>query len=109
MLLRRDHTDLFGPDGKPAGGFDQIMMIYAEGGTLHADYADGQHVIHYVSAVVVPQRSVTFTSAAIPNAPTFRLTYETTDGSTLAVRFAMEPPGQSTFVPIASGTLQRSR
>jgi hypothetical protein len=27
VLLRRDHTDLYDKAGKPAGGFDQIMLI----------------------------------------------------------------------------------
>ncbi len=51
VLLRKDHTDLFDKAGKPSGGFDQIMMIYVEGETLHADYQGGGHLIHYVSAV----------------------------------------------------------
>src|ERR1700761_9146497 len=63
-LLRRDHTDLFDKSGKPAGGFDQIMLIYPEAGTLRADYSDGQHVIHYTKADVVSGKSVVFTSAA---------------------------------------------
>jgi hypothetical protein len=76
VLLRRDHTDLFDAAGKPTGGFDQIMMIYAEGGTLHADYSDGSHLIHYTSAVVTPGKSVSFLSASNPGAPTFKLTYD---------------------------------
>jgi hypothetical protein len=107
VLLRRDHTDLFDKAGKPSGGFDQIMMIYAEGGGLHADYSDGEHLIHYVSAEVVPGRSVAFTSAAQPGAPVFRLRYEVTGPDTLAGAFAMSPPGQSDFRPIAAGELHR--
>jgi hypothetical protein len=108
-LLRRDHTELFGADGKPGGSFDQIMLIYPEGGTLHADYSDGDHLIHYTSASIVPGESVAFTSASLPGAPTFRLTYELKDGETLAVRFEMEPPGQTAFQPIASGTLRKAK
>ena len=52
------------------GGFDQIMMIYPEAGTVRADYSDGVHVIHYVSAMVEPGAAVTFTSAASPHLPT---------------------------------------
>jgi hypothetical protein len=107
VLLRRDHTDLFDAAGKPMGGFDQIMLIYPEAGSLHADYSDGQHVIHYVSAEVSPGRSVTFTSAAQAGAPVFRLTYALKTATTLTVAFAMEPPGQSVFHPIATGELRR--
>jgi hypothetical protein len=46
-MLRLDHTVLFDPAGKRQGSFDQVMLIYPEAGALHADYADGTHVIHY--------------------------------------------------------------
>ena len=106
VLLRRDHTSLFDRNGKPAGGFNQVMMIYPEAGTLHADYSDGSHVIHYVTAEVQPGRSVTFTSAVQPGAPVFRLAYELTAPDALIVTFGMIPPGGG-FQPIAVGTLRR--
>jgi hypothetical protein len=106
VLLRRDHTNLFDRDGKPAGGFNQVMMIYPEAGTLHADYSDGAHIIHYVTAEVRPGRSVTFTSTIQPGAPVFRLAYELTAPDALIVTFGMIPPGGA-FQPIAVGTLRR--
>jgi hypothetical protein len=107
VLLRRDHTELFDKTGKPQGGFDQMMWIYPEAGTLRADYADGQHLIHYDHADIVPGRSVTFLSAANPGAPTFRLTYTLTAPGHLAVAFDMAPPGGADFHPIAHGELSR--
>jgi len=107
-LLRKDRTELYGANGERTGSFEQIMLIYPEGGTLHADYTDGTHVIHYVSALVDAGRSVTFTSAAAAGAPTFRLRYELVKPGTLAVVFAMAPPGQTTFTTIAAGTLERT-
>jgi hypothetical protein len=71
-LLRRDYTDLFDAGKKPSGGFDQIMLIYPENGTIHADYSDGQHVIHYTSAAVVAGESVTFSSVALSAVATTR-------------------------------------
>ena len=106
-MLRRDHTDLIAADGKPMGGFDQIMMIYPEGGTLHADYSDGQHVIHYTSAMVAKGASVTFLSAMARGVPTFRLAYRLMGPTTLSVTFSMAPPGSEDFHPIATGTLTR--
>jgi len=106
VLLRRDHTDLYDRDGKRAGGFNQVMMIYAEAGGLRADYSDGSHIIHYVSAEVHPGHAVTFTSAAQPGAPVFRLAYELTAPDALIVTFGMIPPGGA-FQPIAVGTLRR--
>jgi hypothetical protein len=108
VLLRRDHTDLADASGKPSGGFDQIMTIWPEAGTLHADYFDGAHVIHYVSAAIEPGRFVSFTSAASASAPTFRLTYRLTAPDTLSIWFGMAAPGASDFHPIAEGTATRS-
>jgi hypothetical protein len=106
-LLRRDHTDLFDAKRSPSGSFDQIMLIYPEGGTIHADYSDGQHVIHYTSATVVSGKSVTFSSAAQTGAPTFRLRYELHAPDTLIVTFGVTSPGQGEFQPIATGTLKK--
>ncbi len=106
VLLRRDHTELFDKAGKPAGGFSQIMTIYAEAGAIHADYFDGAHIIHYTSADVVPGKSVTFSTTPSAGAPAFHLTYRLA-GKTLNVAFAMAPPGQPAFHPIATGTLQK--
>jgi hypothetical protein len=107
VILRRDHTDLFDKSGRPMGGFDQIMMIYPEAGTVRADYSDGVHVIHYVSATVEPGVAVTFTSAASPGAPTFRLAYRLTAPDRLSVWFGMASPGGGDFRPIAVGELRK--
>jgi len=107
-LLRRDHTDLLDKTGKPGGSFDQIMLIYPEAGTLHADYMDGEHIVHYTSAMVVPGKSVTFTSASAPGAPSFQLHYEVQSPNALAVTFGIIPPGQTAVRPIAAGTLKKS-
>jgi hypothetical protein len=106
VLLRQDHTELFDKSGHPIGGFDILMTIYAEAGALHADYFDGTHIIHYTAAQVVPGKSVTFLTAIAPDRPAFRLSY-TREGSILTVAFAIEPPGQTRFSMIATGTLHR--
>jgi len=108
VLIRRDHTELWDAQGKPSGGFDQIMMIYPEGGTLHADYSDGQHIIHYTDAKIVPGRSVVFTSSRAPGAPRFRLSYEVTGPQIVAIDFAMAPPGLDAFQAIAVGHMHRA-
>ena len=108
-LLRQDHTETFDAKGKPTGAFHQIMLIYPEGGTLHADYSDGEgHVIHYVSAAVTPGRAVVFSGAAQPGQPSFRLAYELKAPGELGVDFAMVLPGGA-FRPIAAGTLKKAR
>ncbi len=107
VLLRRDHTNLFNASGASTGRFDQIMMIYAEGGQIHADYADGTHILHYISADITPGRSVVFTTAPHQGAPVFQLAYTRTTPTTLALSFSMTPPGAATPHPIATGTLQK--
>lgn len=107
-LLRQDHTELFDKDGKPTGGFHQTMVIYPDNGTLRADYVDGEgHAIHYVSAEVVPEKSVTFSSAS-GQGPVFRLRYELQAPGVLTVSFGMVPPRQSEFRLIAAGTLRKA-
>lgn len=109
-LLRRDRTDLIAPDGKPAGGFSQVMLIYPEAGTLHADYSDGEgHVIHYARAEIAPGESVVFTSPASATAPGFRLAYRLKSPGDLSVDFGVLPPGGGALRPIASGTLHRAK
>ena len=108
-LLRRDHTELFDKAGKPAGGFHQTMLIYADGGALKADYVDGEgHAIHYVSADVAPGKSVTFQSST-GQGPAFRLSYTLEAPDRLAVVFGMTPPGEGAFRPIATGTLKKTK
>jgi len=111
-ILRRDHTELFGKDGKPAGGFHQTMLIYAEDGKLKADYVDGEgHAIHYTGTAVKAGKSVTFMgiTQADAHGPTFKLRYEMKGPDTLAVSFGMTAPGGSEFRPVANGTLKRAR
>jgi hypothetical protein len=105
-IVRRDRTELFDKSGKATGAFDQLMTIYADGGAVHADYLDGDHVIHYTSADVVPGKSVVFSSSSGPS-PIFRLTYRLESPDALKVTFGMIPPGQSEFHQIAAGTLHR--
>ena len=108
-ILRRDHTELFGKDGKPAGGFHQTMLIYTDADKVKADYVDGEgHAIHYVSADVVPGKSVTFNGAP-GQGPLFKLTYEMKAPDQLAVTFGMTPPGAAEFRPIATGTLKKMK
>jgi hypothetical protein len=106
-LLRRDHTELFDKAGRSKGGFDQIMLIYAEGGTLRADYSDGSHVIHYTRVTVTPGRAVTFQSEPAAGAPAYRLKYQLQNPTTLTVDFTMAPPGGG-FRPVAFGLLSKA-
>lgn len=107
-LLRRDHTELFDKGGKSKGGFDQVMLIYPDDGSLKADYSDGVHVIHYTRATVTAGRAVRFESETRPGAPTYRLSYDLVSPDALKVDFTMAAPGGVDFRPVATGTLRRA-
>ncbi len=109
VLLRKDHVSLYDASGKATGGFDIIMMIYPEAGDLHADYADGDHIIHYTSAKIDPGHAVTLTSAPSPTAPTFRLSYALSSPKVLDIAFAMAPPGSADYRSIAIGAAVKDR
>jgi hypothetical protein len=106
-ILRQDHTELFDKTGKPAGGFHQTMIVYPDGSALRADYVDGEgHAIHYLSASVVPGKSVVFSSGTGAG-PAFRLSYALQAPGVLTVTFGMTPPGEGAFHPIATGKLRK--
>jgi hypothetical protein len=109
VLLRKDHVSLYDAAGKPTGGFDIMMMIYPEAGGIHADYADGDHIIHYTSASVDPGRAVTFFSTPSPTAPTFKLSYVLSKPKVIDIDFSMAPPGGTDFHPIATGSATKDR
>ena len=106
-LLRRDHTDLSRAGGKGGSSFEQVMLIYPEGGAVHGDYFDGEHVIHSVSAKVDAGKSVTFDTADAPGPPRFRLTYAVKGATGLGVKFEIEPPGAPAYQTIAEGEAKR--
>jgi hypothetical protein len=109
VLLRKDHVSLYDAAGKPSGGFDIMMMIYPEAGGIHADYADGDHIIHYTSATVTPGQAVTFVSAPSPTTPTFKLSYVLSKPKVIDIDFSMAAPGSTDFHPIATGSATKDR
>jgi hypothetical protein len=109
VLLRKDHVSLYDAAGNPTGGFDIMMMIYPEAGGIHADYSDGQHIIHYTSASVHPGQAVTFVSASSPTTPTFKLSYVLSKPKVIDIEFSMAPPGSTDFHPIATGSATKDR
>ncbi len=108
-LLRNDHHEVVDTaSGKTTASFDQVMPIYAEGGTLRGDYFDGTHIIHYTHAIVAPGASVQFLTATDAN-PAYRLTYTKISDEVVAIRFEVAAPGSSDFHVIADARVQRRR
>jgi hypothetical protein len=107
VLWRKDHVALQDAHGQSAGGFDIVMMIYAEDGRVRGEYADGTHVIHYTQAKIDAGREVEFTTPSEPGRPAFRLAYALVQPGRIAIRFSVAPPGETVFQPIAVGVADK--
>lgn len=81
----------------PAGGpsrHDDILVIYAVGEGVRADYFDSEgHVIRYAVAVPSAGRAV-FLSDPLPKEPRYRLSYLQGQAGALRGEFAIAPAGK---------------
>lgn len=103
-LLRRSFAEYPAAEGRPASRHEDLMVVYAEGGTLKADYWDNEgHVIHY--SVEAGSGSAVFTSLPGPG-PRFRLSYRRQDASTVGLSFEIAMPGKD-FAPYIQATVKR--
>jgi len=105
ILFRHDHVAL-----RQGGTLDLMMPIFVSAEKLRAEYYDTEgHVIHYVSAEIVPHSRIVFLSDSPAAKPAFRLTYERLSADELAVTFAIAPPGKPRdFKIYRSGRLTRA-
>ncbi len=91
VIVRNNFAEYPAANGKPASRHDDLMVIYAAGPGLRADYWDNEgHVIRYAVAAE-PGGSFAFTSDAAAGSPRFRLTYAVA-GDRMQGRFEMAPP-----------------
>src|SRR5262249_19882663 len=59
VIVRTSYAKYPARDGQPATRHDDLMVIFAEGGALKADYFDSeQHVIHYIVSPRGPKEVV---------------------------------------------------
>ncbi|HZT76302.1 MAG TPA: hypothetical protein VFA27_06570 [Vicinamibacterales bacterium] len=74
VLVRTNEAVYDATPAHPASRHDDLMVVYAENGSVKADYFDSEgHVIRY-TARVEPNR-VVFVSDPDPHGPRFRLSY----------------------------------
>jgi len=79
--------------GRLATRHDDLMVIFAEGDAVRADYYDNEgHVIRYGVTARGPGEAV-FVSDVVPAEPRYRLTYLLAPDGTLGGRFEVAPPG----------------
>jgi hypothetical protein len=109
VLVRRDFSEYPATATRPAFRHEGLTVFSSSpSGALRAHFNDNEgHSIEY--DVLVRGDSIVLTSVAVPNVPTFRLTYEPVS-SGYAVRFEMAAPDSpGEFRPYASGAIHRVR
>ena len=93
LIVRTNEAVYAATPQHPASRHDDLLVIYAENGTLKADYFDSEaHVIRYA----VQRRSanaVVFVSDLMPREPRYRLTYTREVEGVLVGSFEVAPPG----------------
>jgi hypothetical protein len=95
-MIRTNFSNTPASAGKPASRHDDVMMIYADGDKLKADYADSEgHVIRY--DVKTGEDKVMFESGAKANEPRYRLRYAKNSDGSLAGAFDIAAPGAPDF------------
>ncbi len=97
VVIRRSRTDFPATGSNPAIHHVDLLVIYAEGGLVKADYFDNEgHVIHYEVAFAQESATLTFTSPIVEGQPRQRLTYRPLGKDRVEVSFDLAPPGQPT-------------
>jgi hypothetical protein len=93
VMIRNSFAEYPAMGDKPASRHDDLMVIYADGPVLKADYYDSEgHVIRY--GVATPSASAAvFTSDPMTGAPRYRLSYAL-KGDVLEGTFEIAPPGK---------------
>jgi len=95
VIERKNLAEYPAASGKPASRHDDLMLIYATGDAIRADYFDSEgHVIHYAVTSPASNQAV-FVSDAAPGAPRYRLTYKLGQDGQLEGQFEIAPPGQA--------------
>ena len=92
VIVRRSYAEYEVAAGAPARRHDDLMVIYAQGDSLRADYFDSEgHVIRYRVRAPEAGRAV-FLSEAMAGQPQFRLSYVLEPSGALKGSFEMAPP-----------------
>jgi hypothetical protein len=108
IIVRTNTAHYAATDQRPESRHDDLMVIYADGAELKADYFDNEgHVIRYVARLPGPG-AVSFVSELKSGEPQYRLTYTTEAGGLLAGQFEIALPGASeVFKPYLAWSARR--
>lgn len=108
VMVRKSHTSYPAAGGRPAFAHDDLMILYATGDDVRADYYDNEgHVIRYAVEVAGDGQTITFLSDPIASQPRFRLTYVRRPANELTIRFEIAAPNTTEFKVYVEGTAQK--
>jgi hypothetical protein len=76
VWIRRNHSEYPQPNGKPPAVHEDVMIVYTDGGLVHAFYTDTEnHTIPYRVTISADKKTITFLSDPPTGQPRYRLTY----------------------------------
>lgn len=109
-ILRRNHAEYPGSNGRPAVVHEDLMIVYADAtaGKLRAFYTDTEgHTINY-DVTPTADGSVVFQSDPRTSGPRYRLTYVRGEGESVSLTFEMATPDKpDRFSKLMDGRLRR--
>jgi len=107
VLVRTNEAIYEATSSRPASRHDDLMVVYADGSAIKADYFDNEgHVIRYTAHL--DANRATFVSDPDPKGPRFRLTYTMAAGGVLVGAFEIATPdAPEAFKPYLSWRARR--
>ncbi|HUC43620.1 MAG TPA: hypothetical protein VMR65_06265 [Candidatus Sulfotelmatobacter sp.] len=104
VIVRTNHAEYAAAGGRPATHHEDLMVIYAEGDKVAANYYDNEgHIIRYAVDTPDASTAVFTTDAAVPG-PRFRLTYKKSGDGAVAGTFEIWK--SDAFAPYLTWTLK---
>jgi hypothetical protein len=109
VIVRTNQAIYAATAERPASRHEDLLVIYAEGGAVKADYFDSEgHVIRYVVESDA-SNSVRFVSLVVQGEPRYRLSYRAGADGRVIGSFEVAPPGSPDgFKPYLSWTAARN-
>jgi hypothetical protein len=109
VMVRTNEAVYEATADRPGSRHDDLMVIYAERGSLKADYFDNEgHVIRYVVQAHGGDSAVFVGESRVAGEPGYRLTYTASVNGTLLGSFEIASPSTpETFKPYLSWKAQK--
>src|SRR5262245_55110858 len=109
VIVRTNSADYPASKDKPASRHDDLMVVYASGSAVRADYYDSEgHVIRYTVSAPAAGEAL-FVSDAVAGEPRYRLSYKLDASGVLNGEFSLAPQGQAEFKRYLAWQSRRSK